>query len=74
MNIETLVNIVLLHNDATTYVTFITVSWFEIIEPSRSFHLSSFRDVCFVDPIVHMMIVHVLELCQPSFDHLVRIE
>ena len=31
---------------------FITVTWFEIIEPSRSFHFNAFRNVCFVDPIV----------------------
>ena len=74
MNIETLVNILLLHNDATANVAFITVTWFEIIEPSRSFHLGTFWNVCFVDPIVDLMIVHVIKLCQPSFDHFLWIE
>ena len=74
MNIEAFVNIVLLHNNATANAVFITVTWFDVIEPTRSFHLGALRNHCFIDLVVDVMVVHVLQLCQPSFDHFLWIK
>ena len=74
MNIEAFVNIVLLHNNATSNTVFVTVTWFDVVEPTRSFHLGAFRNLCFIDPVIDVMVVHVLQLCQPSFDHFLWIK
>ena len=68
MNIEAFVNIVLLHNNATADAILITVTCFDVVVPTRSFHLGALRNLCFIDPIVDWMVVHVFELRQPSFD------
>ena len=62
MNTEAFVNIVLLHNNATANAVLITVTWFDVVEPTRSFHLGALRNLSFIDPIVDVMCLSSVNL------------
>ena len=62
MNIEAFVNIVLLHNNAIANTDLITVTWFDVVEPMRSFYLGALRNLCFIDPVVDVVVGSVCGL------------
>ena len=67
-------DIVLLHDNAASDVGVITIARLDVIEPPRRFYLGALGDVHLHDPIVDVMIVHVFELRQPARDHLHWVE
>ena len=66
-------NVVLLHDNTTSDIGLVATARLEVITPPRSLNLGAFWNVCFVNPIVDVMIIHVFELCQSASDHFLRI-
>ena len=49
-------NIVLLHDNTTPDIGLVAIARLEVIAPPRSLNLGAFWNVCFVGPIVDVMI------------------
>ena len=65
--------IVLLHDNTTPDIGLVAIARLVVITSPRSLNLGAFWNVCFVDPIVNVTIIHVFELCQSALDHFLRI-
>ena len=52
-------HIVLLHDNTTPDIGLVAIARLEVVTPPRNLNLGAFGNVCFVDPIVTVMIVHV---------------
>ena len=73
MEIISVENIVLLHDSTTPDIGLVAIARLEVVTPPRSLNLGALGNVCFIDPIVDIMMVHVLALCQSALDHFLRI-